>query len=491
MLRLLSCTSCAIALSAAPAQAQEVFIADLRGANENPPVASPGTGSAIVLIDSAAQTMTVRSAFGNLTTPTTDAHIHCCTVPTSNTGVAVGFRPAGFPVGVTSGDFAANFDLNATSTYNPPFLAANGGTAATAKAALLSGIRNELAYVNIHTTGFPPGEIRGQLMTGRDLTAEAYSLLPEVILQTAEFQDTTIRRYMSDFRGGGRGLPGQRASLDEDGRIGMFLIGNTRFGEFDEKAGRPRVDIQSRGLMGGADVRLAGGTLLGVLGGVDRSEPSLTPTSGRSEVDSWFVGAYSSLVLGPASIDLHGSYGKSDFDLQRHLSVGTFAAESMAEGSSEQWMLAGTAGVSLGMGAIDVEPYAGARYIDFNLEGFTETGNIAALTIGQQEVRSLQSIVGLRLGAEAPAMFATVRGSLTAEWRHEFKDDGARRIAGSFGGAAPFSFATTPLKDDHLVIGAGLAVSEQGPVSLTVSYTGQLLGGYDVHGLNGGVRLAF
>jgi outer membrane autotransporter protein len=279
--------------------------------------------------------------------------------------------------------------------------------------------------------------------------------------------------------------------LSDNGGVGMFLIGTTRFGDFDEKAGRQRVDVQSRGLIGGVDFRLGSGTLLGVMAGLDRSEPSLTPTSGRSKVDSWFVGAYSSLVLGPASIDLHASYGKSDLDLQRHLSVGTFAADSMAESESQQWMLAGTAAVDLGTGGIKVEPYAGARYIDLDLDGFTESGNIAALTIGQQQVQSLQSIAGLRLGAEAPATFATVRGSLTAEWRHEFEDDGARLIAGSFGGAAPFGFATTPLADDHMVVGAGLAVTGRDQVSLTVSYTGQLLGGYDVHGLTGGVRLAF
>src|SRR5687768_4846749 len=154
MLRLLSCTGFAIALAAAHAHAQNVFVADLRGASENPPVASPGSGSALVLFDDAFQTMSVRVVFAGVTTPTVDAHIHCCVGPNANAGVAVGFTPAGFPLGVTEGQFSTNLDLNSAATYNPPFVAANGGTAASARTALINGTQGELAYVNIHTTRF-------------------------------------------------------------------------------------------------------------------------------------------------------------------------------------------------------------------------------------------------------------------------------------------------------------------------------------------------
>ncbi|MGQ0558044.1 MAG: CHRD domain-containing protein [Sphingosinicella sp.] len=208
----------AVALVAAPAHAQSVFVTTLAGGSENPPAASPGTGVALVVLDANNQTMTVRTTFSQLTTPTTDAHIHCCVPPTANAGVAVGFRPAGFPLGVTSGQFSANFDLNALATYNPPFVAANGGTAASARTALLAGMQNGLSYVNIHSSAFPGGEIRGQLLTGRSLTAEAYTLLPEAALQTTEFQDVTVRRYLRSVRGGDQGFDG-RSALVGDGRM--------------------------------------------------------------------------------------------------------------------------------------------------------------------------------------------------------------------------------------------------------------------------------
>jgi hypothetical protein len=50
------------------------------------------------------------------------------------------------------------------ATYDPAFLAAAGGTVDAARTLLLDGIVNNQSYLNIHSTAFPPGEIRGFLV---------------------------------------------------------------------------------------------------------------------------------------------------------------------------------------------------------------------------------------------------------------------------------------------------------------------------------------
>jgi hypothetical protein len=55
------------------------------------------------------------------------------------------------------------FDMTMAASYNPAFLTASGGTPALAFAALLGGMNDGKTYVNIHTTTFPGGEIRGFL----------------------------------------------------------------------------------------------------------------------------------------------------------------------------------------------------------------------------------------------------------------------------------------------------------------------------------------
>ena len=142
----------------------------LSGTNEVPPNASPGGGTAVVVLDPTAQTLQVVASFFGLTTPDTAAHIHCCAPLGTNAGVAttVPAFPAfagvpGFPLGVTQGAYvSAPFSLTDPLIYNPAFVTAQGGLP-QAEAALITGIEGGMTYFNIHTTENPGGEIRGQL----------------------------------------------------------------------------------------------------------------------------------------------------------------------------------------------------------------------------------------------------------------------------------------------------------------------------------------
>jgi hypothetical protein len=142
------------------------YSASLSGAKEDPANNSPATGFTTVLIDDATNMMTVNASFSGLTAPSTASHIHCCTLApfTGKAGVATSLPtfPA-FPLGVTSGTYTETFDLMSLSTYNAGFIANNGGSVESARLAFLAGLASGEAYLNIHTTAFPSGEIRGFL----------------------------------------------------------------------------------------------------------------------------------------------------------------------------------------------------------------------------------------------------------------------------------------------------------------------------------------
>jgi len=158
-------TATALMLSAPVTYAVPMtFVTNLAGANEVPAVPSPGTGFAAVVLDPTAQTIQINVGFSGLTSPDAMAHIHCCAPLGTNVGVATTL-PAfpGFPLGVTSGSYiSAIFDLTQPTIYNPAFVTMQGGLS-QAEAAFIAGIQNGLTYLNIHTTTFPGGEIRGQL----------------------------------------------------------------------------------------------------------------------------------------------------------------------------------------------------------------------------------------------------------------------------------------------------------------------------------------
>jgi len=157
----------ALAATAAllPAHAtQIVYTTTMTGANEAPPVVSDGVGLSIVTIDTASFTMRVQAVFTGLTGTVTVAHIHCCTaVPgAGNVGVATPTPSFPlFPTGVTTGFYDTTFNMLQTSSWNAAFITNNGGTTSSAFAALVAGMNAGSAYLNIHSTFAPGGEIRG------------------------------------------------------------------------------------------------------------------------------------------------------------------------------------------------------------------------------------------------------------------------------------------------------------------------------------------
>jgi hypothetical protein len=143
-----------------------IYTAQLDGPNESPPNASPATGFAEVALDIVAHSLLVDVTFSGLLGTTTAGHIHGPTAtPGEGTAGVATMIPtfSGFPFGVTSGTYHNIFDTTLDATFNPAFISANGGTAAGAEAALAESLAEGTAYLNIHTSLFPGGEIRGFL----------------------------------------------------------------------------------------------------------------------------------------------------------------------------------------------------------------------------------------------------------------------------------------------------------------------------------------
>lgn len=141
------------------------YTTDLSGEAESPANNSQGRGHAVVTIDFDVLTMKVTTTFSGLGGTVTAAHIHGPTAEAEE-GVADVMTQvptfASFPSGVTSGDYEQMFDLTNASSYNPTFITATGGVS-QAMNALFQALHDGKAYLNIHTTAYEGGEIRGFL----------------------------------------------------------------------------------------------------------------------------------------------------------------------------------------------------------------------------------------------------------------------------------------------------------------------------------------
>ena len=129
-----------IAFAAGTASAQTTFQAFLSGLGEVPPNASPATGFGTVVLNAVQTQITVNESwFGLVGGPATFSHIH--TGPAGATG-PVTFTFSGVP--------------SATSGAIPQQVFSI--TAAQVTTLFAGGM-----YMNVHTSTFPGGEIRGQL----------------------------------------------------------------------------------------------------------------------------------------------------------------------------------------------------------------------------------------------------------------------------------------------------------------------------------------
>ena len=137
---------------ALPAWSQAAIIplaATLDGAQEVPPNASPGFGTGVMTYDNVSNQLSWNITFAGLTTGATAAHFHGPAAP----GVAAGIQVP-IPLGLAAGMTAGNLLGMATITEMQ-------------EAELLS----ELWYINIHTSTFPGGEIRGQVLSAVPIPA--------------------------------------------------------------------------------------------------------------------------------------------------------------------------------------------------------------------------------------------------------------------------------------------------------------------------------
>ena len=124
------------------------FTAELTGAQERPiPVQTEGEGEA--KFESDGTSVAFELKWKNLSTPAISAHIHCG-----------GPEEAG-PVGVTlfASTMGTEGEVQGSFTAPDPGNACNWDDLADVLEAMAAGG----AYVNVHSTRFPGGEIRGQV----------------------------------------------------------------------------------------------------------------------------------------------------------------------------------------------------------------------------------------------------------------------------------------------------------------------------------------
>ena len=130
--------------------------ATMTGSGEATPNASTATGTFTATLDTSTNVFTYDLTFTGLTAAASSGHIHGPGTVGVSAGVILSFSglpSANFSSGVTAGTGHGVTTLNAANQFTA------GVNGDSLKKLLLAG----LSYTNIHTSQYPPGEIRGQI----------------------------------------------------------------------------------------------------------------------------------------------------------------------------------------------------------------------------------------------------------------------------------------------------------------------------------------
>jgi len=128
--------------------AQRTFIAPLNGASEAPPVVTPATGTATVILSPDETAALVSLNWTGLSSPESAAHLHAPAPPGNNAGVVLDLD---MPPGQIS---------NMLWVFQP-----SGGLTVQG---LIDALKGGQMYANVHSANNPTGEIRGWLFVVDD-----------------------------------------------------------------------------------------------------------------------------------------------------------------------------------------------------------------------------------------------------------------------------------------------------------------------------------
>jgi len=532
---LLGLGAAAIAPAASQA-APQAFVGFLLPGNESPPTNSSGTGTAIVILDPAANTMRVSVVFSGLTSGVTAAHIHCCqATPGANANIGVATTTptfTGFPSGVTSGTYDNTFDLLQASSYNPAFIAGAlvpSHTAAGAATVLSNGIQNNLTYLNIHTTNNPGGEIRALLgapkltpLVAADAGSNAFAVAGAIDAvfasgnAPAEFvalvnpanaairSDTlarmgsmtesaaaqagneSMRQFLSlvlDPFAGTR--PAQGSGLG--GGIWGAIAGSHLNIAGSAAAGGPEQSNEGGGLAVGYDFASGPGTGLGIAFSWDHRNFSIDRNFGSGQDNGYQFAIYGRVDADALYLTAAGAYSIFDSRTVRTISStavsGSYRADFTAHGIGGRM----EAGLSDGLAVLRATPFAALVVDSISMPQYGEAtvsgSTVMALQSMETSFDRLRSELGLGWNNIAAGDGSGVIWNGRIGWAHEFNSADKIPLAFRAFPSQAFTITGARLKDAGFIsaglmapLAPGLALSGniEGDFGSTDSYGGRL-----------------
>jgi autotransporter-associated beta strand protein len=270
-------------------------------------------------------------------------------------------------------------------------------------------------------------------------------------------------------------------------RWGTFATGSGDFEHLDDTSSSRGFNFASGGFVLGVDYRFTDNFVAGIFGGYTNTDIDIS--NGRVNVNAgkWgLFGAYSNQGFYVNSA-FEGGY--TTFDTHRDGLGGT--ARSSTEGGDFSMFIA--PGYNCTVGGLTFGPTSRFQYVYQGADGFTESGSLAPMSVGDQHTESIISGVGMKASYDCRVGRTIIRPGLGLEWEHEYGDTFTgidARLADGAGNA--FRFTTPGIGRDDLHLSTGVTVIFSDLLTAYAYFDGRYFRtNYDSSTVTGGFRVSF
>jgi outer membrane autotransporter protein len=285
----------------------------------------------------------------------------------------------------------------------------------------------------------------------------------------------------------GKAGPPVLAPVPEN-RWGVFVTGLGEFTNIDGNANALGFDLRTGGVTLGIDYRIGSNFAIGLTAGYAHTDVDLG-NNGDVDADGGKLGLYATAFTGGFYLDAAVVGGRNWYDTHRSAFLGD--ARGSTEGSEVNVLAA--AGYDWQMGGFSIGPTASFQYTYVDLDGFTESGSAAPLSVDDQNAESIRTAFGIKASYDWKVGRVLVRPEIRLAWQHEYGDTDYAVVSSLASGAGnSFTVNGPEIGRDSLLIGAGAAVLWSERLSTYIYYDGEVgRTDYESHNVSAGVRVTF
>jgi autotransporter-associated beta strand protein len=272
-----------------------------------------------------------------------------------------------------------------------------------------------------------------------------------------------------------------------DNRWGTFITGAGEFDRVGDTQTARGFNLDSGGITLGVDFRFTDHFVAGIFAGYTYT--GIDISDGRIAVDTGKFGIYATYFDGGFYVNSAVQGGYDGYETNR-TSLGGIAHSSPTGGD---FNLLFAPGYNWTVGGLTFGPTSRFQYSYESVNGFTESGSLAPLTVGSQHTESIVSAFGVKASYDWKVGTTIIRPELRLEWEHEYGDV-ATSIASQLASGAGNSFTVTgpEIGRDDMHLGAGVSVVFSDRLTAYVYYDGQYFRtNYDSSTVTGGFRFLF